>query len=136
MGAREPPFTVGIEEEYLLVDLDSLDVSSDPPGALLRELSERGGGQISPEFLRSQIEVGTRVCRTIAEARADLVQLRSRVIAICRGHGLAPIAASTHPFGRSFQQVPRDGERFVQLAREMQGAARRMLICGMHVHVG
>lgn len=136
MSAREPPFTVGIEEEYLLVDLDSLEVASDPPSALLKELSERGGGQVSPEFLRSQIEVGTRVCRTLAEARADLAHLRSLVIEIARRHGLAPIAASTHPFARPTAQLPREGERFVQLAREMQATARRMLICGMHVHVG
>ncbi|HXS27030.1 MAG TPA: carboxylate-amine ligase [Steroidobacteraceae bacterium] len=136
MSAREPPFTVGIEEEYLLVELDTLDVASDPPAELLKELSERGGGQVSPEFLRSQIEVGTRVCRTLAEAREDLASLRSLVIDVARRYGLAPVAASTHPFARSTQQVPREGMRFVQLAREMQAAARRMLICGMHVHVG
>ncbi len=136
MSAPEPPFTVGIEEEYLLVDLDTLDVASDPPAELLKELSARGGGQVSPEFLRSQIEVGTRVCRTLADARADLAHLRSLVIETARRYGLAPIAASTHPFARSTQQVPREGERFVQLAREMQATARRMLICSMHVHVG
>ncbi len=135
MSAREPPFTVGIEEEYLLVELDTLDVASDPPAELLKELSERGGGQVSPEFLRSQIEVGTRVCRSPREAREDLASLRSLVIEVARSCGLAPIAASTHPFARSNQQV-REGMRFVQLAREMQAAARRMLICGMHVHVG
>lgn len=136
MGVREPPFTVGIEEEYLLVELDGLDVASDPPAELLKELSERGAGQVSPEFLRSQIEVGTRVCRTLGEAREDLAHLRSLVIKVARRYGLAPIAASSHPFARSQQQVPREGMRFVQLAREMQAFARRMLICGMHVHVG
>jgi carboxylate-amine ligase len=136
VSAREPPFTVGIEEEYLLVDLETLDVASDPPAELLKELSERGGGQVSPEFLRSQIEVGTRVCRTITEAREDLARLRSIVIDVTRRYGIAPIAASTHPFARSTQQVPRDGSRFMQLAHEMQAYARRMLICSMHVHVG
>jgi glutamate---cysteine ligase / carboxylate-amine ligase len=136
VSAREPPFTVGIEEEYLLVDLETLDVSSDPPPELLREFTEQGGGQVSPEFLRSQIEVGTRVCRTLSEARSDLAHLRSIVVEVGRRHGLAPIAASTHPYARSVQQKPRDGERFVQLAREMQASAKRMLICGMHVHVG
>jgi glutamate---cysteine ligase / carboxylate-amine ligase len=135
VSAPEPPFTVGIEEEYLLVELDTFDVASDPPAELLKELSERGGGQVSPEFLRSQIEVGTRVCRTLREAREDLASLRSLVIEVAQRYGLAPIAASTHPFARTTQQV-REGMRFVQLAREMQAAARRMLICGMHVHVG
>jgi len=135
VSPREPPFTVGIEEEYLLVELDTLDVASDPPAELLKELSERGGGQVSPEFLRSQIEVGTRVCHTLREAREDLAALRSLVIEVARRYGLAPIAASSHPFARSAQQL-REGIRFLQLAREMQAAARRMLICGMHVHVG
>jgi len=127
---------VGIEEEYLLVDLDTYDVMSDPPAALLKECSERGGGQVSPQFLRSQIEASTRVCRTLAEARADLAQLRSTLAEVGRRYGLAPIAASTHPFARSGEQKPREGERYVELAREMQAQARSMMICSMHVHVG
>lgn len=136
MSQREPPFTVGIEEEYLLVRLDTRDVANDPPPELLKECTERGGGQISPEFLRSQIEVGTRVCRSMSEARADLARLRGIIVEVARRHGLAPIAASTHPFARTTQQKHTDKERYFALAREMQAAARRMMICGMHVHVG
>jgi carboxylate-amine ligase len=136
VSRKEPPFTVGIEEEYLLVNRESRDLDNDPPEALLREATERGGGQIVPEFLRSQIEVGTRVCRTMAEARADLARLRGIVVEVSGRYGLAPIAASTHPFARAVQQKPTDKERYFQLAREMQAAARRMVICGMHVHVG
>ena len=136
MSAREPPFTVGIEEEYLLVDLETCDLCADPPPQLLRECSELGGGRISPEFLRSQLEAVTRVCRTLGEARADLARLRAIVVEVAARYGLAPIAASTHPFARSVEQKPRDTERFVQLAREMQATARRMVICGMKVHVG
>ena len=136
MNYKEPPFTVGIEEEYLLVRLDTRDVDNDPPPELLKECTERGGGQISPEFLRSQIEVGTRVCRSMGEARADLARLRGIIVDVARQHGLAPIAASTHPFARTTQQKHTDKERYFALAREMQAAARRMMICGMHVHVG
>jgi carboxylate-amine ligase len=136
MSQKEPPFTVGIEEEYLLVRLDTRDVDNDPPPELLKECTERGGGQISPEFLRSQIEVGTRVCRSMSEARADLARLRGIIVDVARRHGLAPIAASTHPFARTTQQKHTDKERYFALAREMQAAARRMMICGMHVHVG
>jgi glutamate---cysteine ligase / carboxylate-amine ligase len=135
VSTREPPFTVGIEEEYLLVDLESCDVCGDPPAGLLRECSDLGAGQISPEALRCQLAVGTRVCRTLADARADLAQLRSTVVQAGARYGVAPIAASTHPFARSVQQKPRDSERFVQLAREMQGAGR-LMIGGMRVHVG
>ncbi|MGQ0836712.1 MAG: carboxylate-amine ligase [Gammaproteobacteria bacterium] len=136
MSHKEPPFTVGIEEEYLLVDPRTRDVAEDPPGDLLREATELGSGQISPEFLRCQIEVGTRVCRTMEEARADLARLRSIIVQVSGKHGLAPIAASTHPFAHTMKQKHTDKERYFALAREMQAAARRMMICGMHVHVG
>ena len=136
MSTAEPPFTVGIEEEYLLVDLDSRDVNANPPHELLRECIERGNGQISPEFLRSQIEVCTRVCRSIAEARADLSRLRALVVELAGGFDLAPVAASTHPFAHATRQIPTEKEQFFALAREMQGAARRLMVCGMHVHVG
>jgi carboxylate-amine ligase len=136
MSYREPPFTVGIEEEYLLVDRRTRDVAHDPPAELLKEATDLGGGQVTPEFLRCQIEVGTRVCRSMAEARADLGRLRSIVVDVSRKHGLAPIAASTHPFARAKDQIHTDKERYFALAREMQAAARRMMICGMHVHVG
>ena len=136
MGYAEPPFTVGIEEEYLLVDRDSRDVDDDPPAALLRECTERGAGHISPEFLRSQIEVSTRVCRSMDEARVDLARLRGIVVQVAGDYGLAPIAASTHPFARAKSQKPTDKDHYSEMAREMQAAARRLMICGMHVHVG
>ena len=134
--SAEPPFTVGVEEEYLLVNLDTRDVNENPPTALLRECTERGGTQISPEFLRSQLEVSTRVCRTIAEVRADLAWLRSIIVDVGRKHGLAPIAASTHPFGSATRQMPTEKEQYFALAREMQAAARRLMVCSMHVHIG
>jgi carboxylate-amine ligase len=134
--SAEPPFTVGVEEEYLLVDLDTRDVDENPPPALLRECTERGGSQISPEFLRSQLEVSTRVCRSIAEVRADLARLRSIIVEVAEKYGLAPIAASTHPFANATRQIPTEKEQFFALAREMQAAARRLMVCGMHVHVG
>ncbi|MCP5472941.1 MAG: carboxylate-amine ligase [Steroidobacteraceae bacterium] len=136
MSLREPPFTVGIEEEYLLVDRRSGDVANDPPPELLERCGERGGGQISPEFLRCQVEVGTRVARSMVEARADLARLRRLIVEVAADYDLAPIAASSHPFARVTSQMRTDKERYFALAHEMQATARRMLICGMHVHVG
>lgn len=136
MGSKEPPFTLGIEEEYLLVDRASRDVNEDPPPELLKSCAERSAGQISPEFLRSQVEVSTRVCRSLEEARVDLARLRAIMVEVGDRYGLAPIAASTHPFARAFTQKPSEGDHHVAMAREMQAAARRLLICGMHVHVG
>jgi carboxylate-amine ligase len=132
----EPAFTVGIEEEYLLVDRKTRDLVRDPPSALLEACQLRLEGRASPEFLRCQIEVGTRVCATMAEARADLADLRATVAAEAREHGLAPIAASTHPFAAWDAQQPTDKERYHAIARDIQGPARRLTICGMHVHVG
>jgi glutamate---cysteine ligase / carboxylate-amine ligase len=93
----EPEFTIGIEEEYLLVDRDSLDLA-EAPEALMEACRAEFADQVSPEFLQCQIEVGTRVCRTVGEAREDLRRLRAGVARHAARHGLAPIAVSCHPF--------------------------------------
>ncbi|MEE4185883.1 MAG: carboxylate-amine ligase [Gammaproteobacteria bacterium] len=138
MLQANPSFTLGIEEEYLLVDLETLDLAVDPPESLLAECRERCSrpDQVSRELLRSQIEVGTRKCQSVAEARADLRQLRAVVIDVAASHGLAPIAASTHPFGHWSKQKQTARQRYRDLTAQMAATARRMVICGMHVHVG
>jgi carboxylate-amine ligase len=136
MGIREPSFTIGMEEEYLLVDKETRDLAQEPPAALLAKCQQALPGQVSPEFLRSQIEVGTKVCRSIQEARADLIRLRSTVGGIAGEFGLAPIAASTHPFAHWSSQQHTDKERYNVLAQDLQQVVRRLVICGMHVHVG
>ncbi len=132
----EPAFTVGIEEEYLLVDRGTRDLVRDPPAALLEECQGLLEGRASPEFLRCQIEVGTGICETMAAARDDLARLRRTVAAVAARHGLAPIAASTHPFADWTAQRHTDKERYNKLARDIQAPVRRLTICGMHVHVG
>ena len=136
MATSEPAFTVGIEEEYLLVDLETRDVCPDPPGALMKACQDILGSHVAPEFLRCQIEVGTPVCTTMEAARAELVKLRTVMANEARKHGLAPIAASTHPFATWTKQLSTDKQRYNELARDYQVVARRLLICGMHVHVG
>lgn len=136
MATREPSLTLGIEEEYLLVDRGTRAVASEPPPSLFADLHERSAGRAFPEFLRSQVEVATPVCRTVAEARDELGRLRRMVIEESARYGLAPIAASSHPFSLSSRQRRTDKERYAALLEEMQGAARRMMICGLHVHVG
>ncbi len=136
MATRDPPLTLGVEEEYLLVDRESGAVASEPPPQLFADLHDRTGGRAFPEFLRSQVEVATPVCRTAGEARRELAALRQAVIEEAARYGLAPIAASSHPFSLTARQKRTDKERYVALLEEMQGAARRMMICGLHVHVG
>lgn len=131
-----PDFTIGIEEEYLLVERGSRDLCPAPPPSMLAECQALLTGQVNPEFLQSQIEVETRICRTLAEARDDLVRLRATVALVAAKHGLAPIAASTHPFARWTQQKHTTRERYDALARDLAGVARRLVICGLHVHVG
>ncbi len=135
MSIPEPSFSLGIEEEYLLVDNESRDLVA-VPDALMRACKEALNDQVSPEFLKCQIEVGTRVCKTIAEARADLAHLRGTIARLASEYGLAPIAASAHPFASWQSQSHTDKERYDHLAHDLAGIARRMLICGMHVHVG
>lgn len=136
MSHREPPFTIGMEEEYLLVDRETRDLAVDVPKALMSECERRLKEQVSPEFLQSQIEVGTRVCKTVKDVAADLAQMRRTVAEVAGEHGLAPIAASTHPFAAWDTQKHTDKARYHAIARDMQTVARRLLICGMHVHVG
>jgi len=132
----EPEFTIGVEEEYLLVDKETRALVVDPPQTLIGEAEELCGPQVTTEFLRSQIEVGTRVCGNVQEVREDLARLRRNIIEVANRHGLAPVAASTHPFSRWTEQKHTQKDRYEALSAEMQGAARRLLICGMHVHVG
>jgi carboxylate-amine ligase len=136
MALREPPLTLGIEEEYLLVERASGAVAAEPPDELFAALHERTAGRAFPEFLRAQVEVATPVCRDIAEARRELKGLRQAVIEEAGRFGLAPIAASSHPFSLTARQKRTEKERYIALLEEMQGAARRMMICGLHVHVG
>ena len=134
---KQPPFSLGIEEEYLIVDSKSRELVSDLPAELLTECEALSGGQqVKPEFLRSQVEIGTRVCATVAEARESLSVLRRSVIDAAAAHGLAPLAVSTHPFANWHRQEHTARERYDVLSEEMQAAARRMVICGMHVHIG
>lgn len=132
----EPSFTIGIEEEYLLVDRVTRDLAADPPPELMEACQARLPDQVSPEFLRAQIEVGTRICDGIGAAREDLARLRACIAEEAAHHGLAPIAASTHPFARWGAQQRSRRERYDMLAGELQAVVRRLVICGMHVHVG
>lgn len=134
-GFSEEHFTLGIEEEYLLVDAETFDLVK-APDALMAACSARLSSQVSPEFLQCQIEVGTGVCATIADARADLRRLRSTVAECAGQFRMAPIAVSCHPFADWKDQTHTNKDRYNQLARDLGGVVERMLICGAHCHVG
>lgn len=136
MSIPAPALTLGIEEEYLLVDVETRDLVQSPPDGFMKACVAACGEQVSNEFMKSQIEIGTKVCRDIGEARVDLTRLRREVVGAARRYGLAPIAASTHPFARWTQQQHTEKERYETLAHDLGGAVERLLICGMHVHIG
>jgi glutamate---cysteine ligase / carboxylate-amine ligase len=136
MPLKEPPFSIGIEEEYLLVDRASRDLVREMPPQLFQDCERALRGQVAREFLKSQIEVETQVHRTPRAAGDELKALRRTVAGLAAQHGLAPIAASTHPFARWDAQQHTERERYQSIARDLAGVGRHLVICGMHVHVG
>lgn len=135
-NVHEPAFSIGVEEEYYLVDPATGDLATDPPDEMMKALESRAVGVVGPEFLRCQLEIGTPVCGSVGELGTSLRDLRATVGEVTGRFDLAPVAASTHPVAAWDQQQHTDKERYNFLANDLQGVARRLLINGMHVHVG
>lgn len=133
---REPSWTIGVEEEYLLVERDGGKLIRSQPRGLIEMVSSLRHGIVSPEFFSSQIEIGTEVCRNLADLRAEIGLLRIAVAEAAGEYGLAPIAVSTHPFAQWEDQQVTQAERYQQIAADLQGVIRRLVISGLHVHVG
>lgn len=131
-----PVLTMGIEEEYLLVDIDTCDLAVDPPAEFMDDCKRLLGDHVMPEFLRCQVEVGTPVCATIGDARSQIQNFRATIAHAASAYGMAPIACSTHPFAKWDRQRNTDKDRYNDLAKDLQVVVRRMVICGMHVHIG
>jgi carboxylate-amine ligase len=130
-----PKLTIGIEEEYQIIDPRTGELSS-----YIQEMLNDGRevleGQIKPEFLQSQVEVGSSICDDITEARSELVRLRTSVCEMAEKRGLRVAAAGTHPFSKWIAQQVTAGERYTKHERDMADVARQMLVFGMHVHIG
>jgi len=128
-------FTLGIEEEFQIVDPVSRELKSH-----VSEILEEGklilGEKLKPEMIQSMIEVGTGICHNIQEAREDLTRLRCIISGLARKKGMEIVAASTHPFSHWGDQEIFDDERYAFLVEELQMVARSLLIFGLHVHVG
>lgn len=132
----EPSFTIGIEEEYWLVNLADGSLVTEAPEGMMDQLTERFGDQVTKEFLRSQLEIGTKICSSSSEARDELLRLRGGLAETVAPYGLTIMAASTHPFANWDEQVPSEGDHYNSLVDDFQTIIKRLLICGMHVHVG
>jgi carboxylate-amine ligase len=136
MTIRKETFSIGVEEEYLLVDPETRALAKLQPPGFMGRCKEILGPKVTHEFLQSQVEIGTGICATIAEARADLLALRQAIAEAAREFGLRMIASSTHPWAHWREQEPVDMERYRIIGAEHRSLARRMAICGMHVHAG
>ncbi|HVR32374.1 MAG TPA: carboxylate-amine ligase [Acidimicrobiia bacterium] len=134
--APAPQLTIGIEEEYLLVDVETRNLLADPPHELWAGAYDRIEGRVSRELLRAQIEVGTRPHHRVADVANDLRDLRRTLAEVSSEHGAAIIAASTHPFALWWEQVQSEGDRYEMLAEDLAVVGQRMVICGMHIHAG
>jgi carboxylate-amine ligase len=130
-----PLLTIGVEEEYQIIDPDPRELTSH-----IQELLEQGQvvlqGQMKPELMQSQVEVGSHICHNIRKVRKEIVRLRRTVCELADAHGLRVVAASTHPFSAWTTQEITAGERYAKLETDMGEVARRLLIFGMHVHIG
>lgn len=132
----EPTLTLGIEEEYLIVDRQTRDLVREPDAGFLAACTDLLGEQVTGEYLQCQVEVGTKPHRRVRDARDDLVGLRKGIREAAAAFGYAPIAASTHPFAKWRAQTRTRKERYDVLRDDLGLPVRRMLICGMHIHIG
>jgi carboxylate-amine ligase len=128
--------TLGVEEEYLLVCPETRKAVRNPPKSFMQSCEREIGPRVTPEFLRCQVEIATGICKTVYDAREEIANLRGTINRIAEEHDMRLMAASTHPFTPWKEQRPTEGERYEQLSTDMKGAIHRMMICGMHIHIG
>ncbi|MCB8927827.1 MAG: carboxylate-amine ligase [Ardenticatenaceae bacterium] len=136
MSVPTPPLTMGIEEEYQIIEPKSRNLHAYISELLSQDQQRDVKLNLMPELMQSQVEVGSNVCRNISEVRQEVVRLRRAVTELADANGVAIAAASTHPFARWDEQSITEGVRYKELLDDMQGVAKRLLIFGMHVHVG
>lgn len=136
MSVPVPPLTLGVEEEYQIIDPETRNLHSYITEFLSQDKQRTSGLNLMPELMQSQVEVGSHICRNAREVRQELIRLRRAVCTLAAENGLQIAAASTHPFAQWEQQQITEGVRYKELLDDMQGLARRLLIFGMHVHVG
>ncbi len=131
---QSDPYTLGVEEEYMLLDAETFDLVQHVE-TVLAAVSEEREQRIHAELMQSVLEISTPVCRTVADVERELRGLRSYVAELASENGLRVGSAGTHPFSLFERQRITARDRYRQLVDQMQYVARRELIFGMHVHV-
>lgn len=135
MSQKRPDFTLGIEEEFMIVDPETGELKSS-----IQEIYEDGKlilqERIKPEMHMSVVEIGTEICRTTSEARMEITQIRAELAKLAKKQGLAIASSGTHPFSHWKDQTIHPDHRYTKIVEDMQIVARSNLIFGLHVHVG
>jgi glutamate---cysteine ligase / carboxylate-amine ligase len=132
---QSDPYTLGVEEEYMLLDSETFDLVQHIDTVLAAVAGHELETQINPELMQSVLEIATPVCRTAADVELELRTLRRYVIDVARQKGLRVGSAGTHPFSLFERQRITARDRYRNLVDQLQYVARRELIFGMHIHV-
>ncbi len=135
MSVHREEFTIGVEEEYQIIHPETRELRSRAASILLKAQASVGE-EVQPELYLSQIEIGTPICHTLADMRAELVRLRREIISAAERDGSRIAAAATHPFSHWEDQRMTPKDRYVGIAEDYAQLAREHLIFGCHVHVG
>jgi carboxylate-amine ligase len=127
-------FTLGVEEEFQIVNPQTMELRSHV-SELLAAASPEMGEQVKPELHQSIVEIGTKICENVDELRDEMLRIRGELVAAADRAGSVVVAAGTHPFSSWIDQVISPGERYQNIVEELQHLARSLLIFGLHVHV-
>jgi glutamate---cysteine ligase / carboxylate-amine ligase len=136
VSGKTEEYTLGVEEEYQIIDPETRALCPGGEGVLWRARQTLGEDEVVPELRTSQIEALTPVCRTLPEVRAELLRLRRAVIEAAEGEGAWIAAASTHPFSHWQEQPITPKERYRRIVEREQQLAEEQVVFGFHVHVG
>ena len=132
---QSDPYTLGVEEEYMLLDAETFDLVQHVDTVLAAIVGHELEERVGPELMQSVIEITTPICRTAADVERELAALRSHVTGVARSKDLRVGSAGTHPFSLFERQRITARDRYRSLVDQLQYVARRELIFGMHVHV-
>jgi glutamate---cysteine ligase / carboxylate-amine ligase len=130
-----PPYTLGVEEELMIVDVRSMELVS-AIEEMMEAVPHETEGQVKPELMQSVLEIATDVCRNVGEAAGQLEDLRRRVRETAEAKSLTIASAATHPFARWEDQRIVERERYKEILDALSFVARQELLFGLHVHVG
>lgn len=134
--AKSKLFTLGIEEEFQIIDPETRELKSHIQQIIAGNHEPRLAEQLKPEMHQSVVEIGTRVCENIEEAREDLLELRTILARTAKEAGMRIAASGTHPISHWKDQDITEHPRYKEIIEDMQMVARANLIFGLHVHVG